>query len=236
MLSKIDHLGIAVRSIEERLGFWRDGLLLGEPHREEVASERVRVAMLQIGESRVELLEPNSDSSVVAQFIARRGEGLHHVCFAVGDIDSAIAELRAHGHALVGEAPRIGAGGCRVAFIHPRSSGGVLIELKEEPASARRADAGEVVVVCLRDPTEKYWGRIQELSSVGVHLRGLELAMVESWAREVAGAEPPTLGVATMFFPLARVERIYVDEDIGPARSERTAFRDVVGRDVMEFL
>ena len=133
-LDRIDHLGIAVSSIEGRRAFWGVGLALGEPHLEVVESERVRVAMFAVGESRIELLEPTDDDSIIAGFIARRGEGIHHVCFAVADIEPAIAHLVAEGHRLVGDAPRIGVGGARVAFLHPQSSGGILIELKEDPA------------------------------------------------------------------------------------------------------
>ena len=132
MIGRIDHLGIAVRSIAERTGFWSTALELGEPHVEDVFSERVRVAMLQVGESRIELLEPTSEDSVIARFLDDRGEGVHHVCFAVSDIEAALGRLLAEGARVVGEAPRPGAGGSRVAFLHPRSAGGVLIELKED--------------------------------------------------------------------------------------------------------
>lgn len=136
-LRKIDHLGIAVRSIAERIGFWGHGLALGEPHLEEVGSEKVRVAMLEVGESRIELLEPTSEDSVIASFLRERGEGIHHVCFAVADVDAAVTRLLADGYRVVGGGSRPGAGGCRVAFLHPKSSGGVLIELKQEPGDSR---------------------------------------------------------------------------------------------------
>lgn len=236
MLTKIDHLGIAVDSIDKRLGFWARSLALGEPHLEEVASEKVRVAMLTVGESRIELLEPTSDDSVIRGHIAKRGEGIHHVCFAVEDIDRAISELEKDGHRLVGQTPRIGAGGSRVAFVHPRSSGGVLIELKEEPRSTAIGAPGSIVVVCLRDPIEKYWGRLDELSAIGISMRGMVLTLVQDWAREIAGDQPPSLAPSSIFFPLARLERVYLDEDMGVAKSERTTFLEIVGEDAARFL
>jgi methylmalonyl-CoA/ethylmalonyl-CoA epimerase len=136
MLKRIDHLGVAVRSIAERAPFWGRALGLGEPHLEEVAGEKVKVAMLAVGESRVELLEPLGEDSVIARFLRERGEGIHHVCFAVADIDQDLRRLRAEGARVVGQAPRPGAGGALVAFLHPKSSGGVLIELKQDPGGA----------------------------------------------------------------------------------------------------
>jgi len=127
---KIDHLGIAVRSLEEAvkayeaLGFTVEAAC-------EVPTEKVRTAFLPIGESHLELLEPTDPTSVIARFLEKRS-GLHHVCVLVDDVDAALADLKARGIALVDESPRIGAGGCRVAFIHPEATGGVLLELKEE--------------------------------------------------------------------------------------------------------
>ncbi len=126
----IDHLGVAVRSIEESLGLYR-ALGLGVAGTEEVPSEKVRVAMLPIGESRLELLEATAPDSPVARFIARRGEGLHHICLAVADIRATMAELKARGFELTSDEPKPGARGALVCFIHPRSAGGVLIELSQ---------------------------------------------------------------------------------------------------------
>ena len=129
-LLRVDHLGIAVRSLEEAsrayeaLGFRIEGL-------HEVPTEKVRTAFLPIGESQLELLEPTDASSVIARFLEKRS-GLHHVCFVVDDIEQALTELKARGVPLLDEAPRVGAGGCRVAFVHPKGAGGVLVELKEE--------------------------------------------------------------------------------------------------------
>ena len=126
---KIDHIGIAVAKMDEAVSAWR---VLGFPvdavH--EVPTEKVRTAFLPVGESHLELLEPTDPSSVIAKFLEKRS-GVHHVCVLVDDIEGALARLAAEGVALIDRVPRVGAGGCRVAFVHPRSAGGVLLELKE---------------------------------------------------------------------------------------------------------
>jgi methylmalonyl-CoA/ethylmalonyl-CoA epimerase len=134
---KIDHIGIATRGIEESLGFWRDALGLEVRHTETVEEQGVRVAMLPVGEPRVELLEPTGPDTPVARFIEKRGPGIHHVAVRVADIRAALARLKAEGARLIDEEPRVGAGGCLVAFVHPAASGGVLLELvqhADEPA------------------------------------------------------------------------------------------------------
>ncbi len=126
----IDHLGIAVASLEGALHFYRDQLGLEVTARETVASERVNVAMLKTGESRIELLEPTEPDSVIGKFLEKHGPGLHHVSLRVPDLEAAVARLKAAGSRVLNE-PRIGAGGHRYVFIHPASTGGVLLELVE---------------------------------------------------------------------------------------------------------
>jgi methylmalonyl-CoA/ethylmalonyl-CoA epimerase len=126
---KIDHIGIATRGIEESLGFWRDALGLEVQHTETVEEQGVRVAMLPVGEPRVELLEPTGPETPVGKFLEKRGPGIHHVAVRVADIRAALARLKAEGARLIDEEPRVGAGGCLVAFVHPAASGGVLLEL-----------------------------------------------------------------------------------------------------------
>ena len=127
---KIDHLGIAVPALDAAVDAYRAlGFELGDTH--EVPTEKVKVAFLPVGESRLELLEPSTPDSVIARFLQTR-KGLHHVCLLVDDIEGALAELKAKGVELLDQTPRPGAGGCRVAFIHPRAAGGVLLELKQE--------------------------------------------------------------------------------------------------------
>lgn len=131
MLSKINHIGIAVNSIEEALPFYRDSLGMTFAGTEEVPSQLVKVAFLHIGESKIELLEPTSPDSPVAKFLEKNGPGVHHLAYGVDDIEAAIAELVAKGTRMIDTAPRNGAHGARIAFIHPKSSGGVLTELCE---------------------------------------------------------------------------------------------------------
>ena len=128
---KIDHLGIAVRSIDQALQFYRDQLGLTVSLRETVDVEKVQAAMLPLGESRIELLEATGPESVIAKFIDKRGEGLHHVALTVPDLNAAVERLKAAGARLLNE-PRAGAGGHLYVFIHPASTGGVLMELIQE--------------------------------------------------------------------------------------------------------
>ena len=128
---KIDHIGIATNGIDDAARFYLDSLGLQIEHVEEVASQKVRVAMLPLGESRVELIEPTSEDSPISRFLAKRGPGIHHIAVRVEDIRASLAELKEKGARLIDEEPRTGAGGCLVAFIHPSSTGGVLLELVE---------------------------------------------------------------------------------------------------------
>lgn len=126
---KINHLGIATKSIDEALKFWGDALGLENVHTEIVEDQKVKVAMLPIGESRIELLEPTSDDSPITKFLEKRGGGIHHIAVEVDDIEASLAQLKSQGMRLIDETPRIGAEGCLVAFVHPAASGGVLLEL-----------------------------------------------------------------------------------------------------------
>ena len=130
---KIDHLGIAVPSLEAAVAAY-EALGFAVEARHDVPTERVRTAFLPVGESHLELLEPTDPSSAIARFLEKRS-GLHHVCVLVDDVDAALAEMKARGVPLVDETPRVGAGGCRVAFVHPKGAAGVLLELKEREVS-----------------------------------------------------------------------------------------------------
>jgi methylmalonyl-CoA/ethylmalonyl-CoA epimerase len=128
---KLEHIGIATRSLDDSLGFWRDALGLELVHTEVVEDQGVRVAMLPVGDPRIELLEPTHAGSPVARFLEKRGAGIHHIAVRVDDIRASLARLKESGARLIDETPRIGAEGCLVAFVHPSSSGGVLLELVE---------------------------------------------------------------------------------------------------------
>jgi methylmalonyl-CoA epimerase len=130
-MAKIDHIGIAVKSLSASKAIYEKLGLAISPE-ETVDQEQVRLVMVALGESRLELLEPTSEGSTIAKFIAKRGEGLHHVCLQVQDLPAAVAHLKKDGVRLVSEEIRIGAGGHRYVFVHPSSTGGVLLELVEE--------------------------------------------------------------------------------------------------------
>ena len=135
MIQRIDHIGIAVESIEESLGFYQ-ALGLDIEHIEDVPQEGVRVAMIPVGESKVELLEPTSDDSPVRRFLDRNGPGVHHVCYATDDVGADQQSLQAHNIDPLRPEPTKGAGGCWVQFIHPKHAGGVLVELSQPGGDA----------------------------------------------------------------------------------------------------
>ncbi len=132
----IDHIGIAVSSLDDALAFYRDALGLAVEAPEEVPSQRVRAHFIPAGETAIELLEATADDSPIAQYVAKRGPGLHHITLRVDDIAAALARLKARGVRLIDETPREGAHGTLVAFIHPSSAHGVLVELADADAQA----------------------------------------------------------------------------------------------------
>lgn len=131
MKATLDHIGIAVADLAEALRFYRDALGLEVDTPEDVPSQRVRAHFIQAGEAALELLEATDDSSPIAKYTATRGPGLHHITLRVDDISAALARLKARGVRLIDESPRRGAHGSLVAFIHPSSAHGVLVELKQ---------------------------------------------------------------------------------------------------------
>jgi methylmalonyl-CoA/ethylmalonyl-CoA epimerase len=131
-IGRVHHVALIVRSIEESLGLWRDALALEVETIMEVPDDRVRIAFLGVGESKIELVEPTDDSTGVARFLEGKGEGFHHVCFEVPNLAEALLRLEIGGIELIDSAPRRGAEG-PVAFLHPRSCHGVLVELIEAP-------------------------------------------------------------------------------------------------------
>ena len=126
---KLDHIGLATRELEEGLALWRDILGLQVDGTEEIQEQGVRVAMLPIGDTHVELLEPLSPESPVGRFLSKRGPGIHHLAVEVEDINASLADLKRRGARLIDETPRVGARGCLVAFVHPATTNGILLEL-----------------------------------------------------------------------------------------------------------
>ncbi len=127
----IDHIGIAVKSIDEALNFWEATLGIKCHGVEEVAEQKVKTAFLPVQDTEIELLEGTSEDSPVAKFIAAKGEGIHHLAIRVDNLEEALAELKEKGVRLIDEKPRCGAGGAKIAFLHPKATGGILLELSE---------------------------------------------------------------------------------------------------------
>lgn len=131
-ISHIEHLGIAVKSLEEAIPFWENILGFKCYNIEEVADQKVKTAFFKVGQTKIELLEPTNEESTIAKFIANKGEGVHHVAYAVENIEEALAEVEGKGVRLIDKTPRRGAEGLMIAFLHPKSTGGVLTELCED--------------------------------------------------------------------------------------------------------
>jgi methylmalonyl-CoA/ethylmalonyl-CoA epimerase len=128
---KVNHIGIAVKDLDTALSFYRDVLRLPVTHVDEVPEQGVRIAFLPLGDTEIELVQPTDPTGGVAAFLEKRGEGLHHICLQVDNIDAALAELAAQGVRLIDETPKIGSQGQRMAFVHPKAAHGVLVELYE---------------------------------------------------------------------------------------------------------
>lgn len=130
MLEKIDHIGVAVKNLDEATAFYKT-MGIDPYHFEEVESQKVRVAFIKIGESNIELLEPTSPESPIAKYLEKKGEGIHHIAYRVDDVQTALDKLKADGMKLINEEPMDGAHGMKVAFVHPKSVNGVLTELSQ---------------------------------------------------------------------------------------------------------
>jgi methylmalonyl-CoA/ethylmalonyl-CoA epimerase len=135
VIKKVDHIGIAVRSLEETLPFYTDVLQLELLGIEEVECQQVKVAFIKVGETKLELLEPMSQDSAIAKYIEKRGQGIHHVALGVESIEERIHDLRTNGIRMIDNEPIMGAGGASIAFLHPKSTGSVLYELCEKKGS-----------------------------------------------------------------------------------------------------
>lgn len=127
-ITKLNHVAIAVNDVDGSLGFWRDAMGLGVDHIEDVPSQKAVVAFIPVGDSEVELVKPTSEDTGVAKFLAERGGGMHHLCFEVDDIDAMLVQLKEKGVRLINETPQV-LPGRKMAFVHPKSTGGVLVEL-----------------------------------------------------------------------------------------------------------
>jgi len=240
MSLRIDHIGIAVSSLEQRLRFWADALGIEVERMETVDSEQVKVALLSVGESKLELLEATAEDSSVGKFVSKRGEGIHHLTLGVDDIEATLDRLRAKGAETVGQAPRVGVGGSKVAFIHPRSTGGVLLELVER-APARAVEAaeigpGSVVLAYLRDPREKMWGVLRKLDQTGAVLEAIDLGSFDDWVAQIERGEESVVGPSLLFVPIGRIEKLLLDRSSGHLPSLAQRFERSTGRSVLSVL
>lgn len=239
MRLRVQHVAIAVRDVADALRFWDGALGLAPEGIEEVAGEGVRVALLRAGGCRIELLEPLGPDSPVARYLERRGGGIHHVAIEVDDLEAALARVREAGVRLAGEAPREGAWGRRIAFLHPGSTGGVLVELVEAPGrgeAVREIAPGAAVLVYLREPHEKLWGVLRKVEPSGVVLDGMDLASFDDWVAQIEHGEQRAVGPSTLFVPMVRVEKIVLDRPSGSLPSLAERFADRTGRTIHEAL
>lgn len=168
-IKRIDHIALVVEDIDKALEFWQDALGMEVSHMEDVPGEQSIVAFLPAKESEVELVQPTSEDSGVARFLKKRGAGIHHICFEVYDIETAMAHLKAKGVRLINEKPEIGTGGKKIAFIHPESTHGVLVELYE-----LSSDEPEIRQDRARDLAERVLSEGQTMANAAMDfLRGL---------------------------------------------------------------
>ena len=239
MIRKVDHVGIAVRSIDESLHFWELALGLELEGREAVPTEGVEVAFLPAGVSRIELLEATGADSPVARFLDKRGPGIHHLTFEVDDLAAMLDRLAGVGTTLLDRTPRSGAGGSRVAFVHPSSTGGVLVELVQRARRTPPAgtlEPGETVLAYLRDPHEKLWGVLRRLDATGIVIEGIELTSFDDWVAQVERGEDSVVGPSVIFLPTPRIERVLLDRPSGSLPSLSDRFLARTGRTVQQVL
>lgn len=181
MIKNIHHVGIVVRSLAKAYGFWRDALGLPLVREADIADQGVRAALLAAGDSEIELLEPTRADTGVARFLAKRGEGLHHVCLESENVDAALGALKAQGVPLLDQAPRQGLAG-RIAFLHPGACGGVLVELATPPDGAAHPDSPvrfKRLVIGCREP--------QDMAKTYQQLFGLPEVAVNDGPRSMLG-------------------------------------------------
>lgn len=240
MITRIDHIGVATDGLAKRLPFWSEVLGLTVESVESVESDQVKVAFLPVGRSRIELLESTGDRSAIATHIAKRGEGLHHLTFEVDDLDEMLERMKRHGVQIVGGGARDGACGHRVAFVHPRSTGGVLVELVErakDEAATWDEDLiapGASILLYLRDPQEKVWGVLRRLDGAGVVAEGIDLSSFDDWMAQIERGEDSVVGPSVLYYPTARLEKILLDRSSGHLPSLAERFERRIGRTVQQ--
>ena len=168
------------------------------------------------------------------------GPGIHHVTFGVDDIRVALNRVREAGVTVIGESPRIGAGGSLVAFLHPKDTGGVLIELVERPKQANQhkqpLQEGSPVLIYLKDPSEKLWGVLHNKDVSGITASAIDLSSFDNWISQLERGDEDVVGPAMLFFPMHRVERILLDEGSGGLESLADRFKRRLGKHVHDYV
>ena len=239
MITKIDHIGVAVKTLETSLPFWAEALGLDVSSIETVESESVKVAFLRVGKASIELLEPTDANSAVGKHLQKRGEGIHHLTLEVRDLPEMLDRLRERGVPIIGDGARTGAGGRQVAFLQPKAAGGVLIELVAARPTERGTaslDPGSAVLLYLHQPQEKLWGVLRRLDATGVLLEGIDLASFDDWVAQLERAETSVVGASLIFIPMTRLDRILLDRSSGDLPSLADRFEQRTGRTVQEVL
>jgi methylmalonyl-CoA epimerase len=239
MITKLDHIGVAVKALETSLPFWAQTLGLDVSGIETVASEDVKVAVLRVGDASIELLEPTDRDSAVGRYLDKRGEGIHHLTLEVEDLPAMLQRLRERGVPIVGDAARPGSGGRQVAFVHPRAAGGVLIELvaaRQTHHDPAQLEPGSSVLLYLHQPQEKLWGVLRRLDAHGVLLEGIDLGSFDDWVAQLENEETSVVGASVIFIPMTRLERILLDRSSGDLPSLAERFERRTGRTVQEVL
>lgn len=241
----LDHLGVSVRDPRERLKLWADVLDMPLDRVEAVESEGVRTWFVNMGGPHLELLEPLNDESPIAKALEKRGEGLHHLCLRVDDIEAVLARLAVAGIEPIGGGARPGAGGCTVAFLHPKSTGGILLELSQAPAGAasqggrpeeERAEAfaeGSIVVAYLREPRERLLGVVRRLDSLGLAIEGFDIEAWDDWMAQRVRGESGPLAPSVQYFPAGRIEKLVADRDDPGLPSFRRRYSERTGEDLV---
>lgn len=237
----LDHIGLAVRDPRKQLPLWAEYLGLTLERTEAVLSEGVRTWFLRAGETHIELLEPTDGEGPIARHLDRRGEGIHHLCLQVDDLEAVLAGLAAAGIAALPPGIRPGAGGARVAFLHPKTTGGVLLELSQpgKPPPERVREpfvAGDLAVAYLNQPKERVFGVIHSRSADGLAIHGLDLDAWDDWlAQWRRGGEGP-LAPSLRFYPSSRIDKLLADEDTPDLPSLERRFVERTGHRLEEAL
>lgn len=241
VIQRLDHIGIAVRDPRERLGFWADLLGLELERAEAVPSEGVRTWFLDAGGTHLELLESLDEQGPIAKYLDKKGEGIHHLCLEVDDLDAILLRLTTRGIDPLSPGVRDGAGGCRVAFFHPKVTGGVLIELSQKPGETTSDQdlpfsPGHLVVLYLSNPRERLVGVIRSIDATGLSLEGMDLEAWDDWISQWARSEESPISPSLQYFPMSRVDKMLADQDSPSLPSFTRRFEERTGRRLAEAL